>query len=56
MATEIMATEKTLQQQVREAFAATGPAALEVLLTTMADRITALEAAAPATVPAPTAE
>jgi len=37
--------EKTLQEQVREAFAATGPVALEKVLTEMAGRITALESA-----------
>lgn len=50
---------KTLQEQVREAFATTGPAALEVVVMAMADRITALEGVlekATAPTPAPTAE
>lgn len=38
-----MSTEKTLQEQVRDAFAATGPVALEKVLTEMAASITALE-------------
>ena len=51
-----MATEKSLQDQVREAFAATGPAALEKLITAMADRITELEAAVLAAPPATATE
>lgn len=37
--------EKTLQEQVRDAFAATGPVAMEKLVTELANRITALESA-----------
>ena len=40
-----MSNEKSLQEQVREAFAATGPVALEKVVTEMAGRITALESA-----------
>lgn len=36
--------EKTLQEKVREAFAATGPVALEALVLEMAVRIVDLEA------------
>lgn len=38
-----MSEEKTLTEKVREAFAATGPVALEVVLTEIAVRITDLE-------------
>lgn len=37
--------EKTLQEQVREAFAATGPVALEAVVMAMAVRIEHLESA-----------
>ena len=40
-----MSNEKTLQEQVREAFAATGPVALEKVVMEMAVRIVDLEAA-----------
>ena len=40
-----MNNEKSLQEQVREAFAATGPVALEKVVTEMASRIEALESA-----------
>lgn len=38
-----MNEEKTLAEKVREAFAATGPAALEKVLTEIAVRVTDLE-------------
>lgn len=37
--------EKTLVVKIREAFAATGPVALETVLTEMAGRVEALESA-----------
>ena len=37
--------QKALKEQVREAFAATGPVALEKVVTEMAGRIEALESA-----------
>ena len=40
-----MKSNKPLAAQVREAFAATGPVALEAVIAEMADRITALESA-----------
>lgn len=49
-----MATEKTLHEQVRDAFDATGPEALEALFCAFASRIEALESALDkATAPAP---